>query len=130
MTERRIIITAGQVSLQAVLNNTPTADAVWKALPIKARGNRWGDEIYFGIPVHLDSANDGDIIQEVVAEGDLGYWPPGHAFCIFWGPTPASMGAEIRPASPVHIFGHIIDDAKAFGAVRSGAAVRIEQAED
>lgn len=122
--ERRIIITAGNVVKEAILHNNSTADAIWQALPIQARGNKWGDEIYFAIPVRMAS-EDG---QEVVAVGDLGYWPPGNAFCIFWGPTPASTGDEIRPASPVNVFGRVIAGATDFSRVPSGATIRIEQA--
>ena len=90
---RIIRISAGEVSATAVLRDNATADAIWTALPITARGNRWGDEIYFEIPVHLPQADDA---RDVLDAGDLGYWPVGHAFCIFWGPTPASQGGEIR----------------------------------
>ena len=121
--KRRITITAGSVSVEAVLNDSKTADAIWEALPVEARGSRWGDEIYFGIPVRLGSENP----KEVVDEGDLAYWPPGHAFCIFWGPTPASQGDEIRPASAVNVFGKIEGDATVFSVVRSGAKVRVER---
>ncbi len=59
--------------------------------------------------------------------GDLGYWPPGSAFCIFFGPTPASRGDEIRPASPVNVFGRVDGDPSIFKAVRSGSQVKIER---
>ncbi len=121
---RRIKIEAGGVAAFAVLNETKTAGAVWNALPIEARGNTWGDEIYFSIPVTLPD----DGAQEVVDMGDLGYWPPGKAFCIFFGPTPASTGTEIRPASPVNVFGKLEGDARAFRSVRSGTTVRVSQA--
>jgi uncharacterized protein len=123
---RGIRITADDVSATAVLNDTDTADAIWKALPIEARANTWGDEIYFAIPVHLDE----DDAQEVVEMGDLGYWPPGHAFCIFFGRTPMSRGNEIRPASPVNVFGKVEGDATAFTRVSSGARVRLERVEE
>ena len=118
---RRIRIAAGKVVGLAVLNDTKTADAVWNALPIEARGSTWGDEIYFAIPVALGEDN----AQAVVQMGDLGYWPPGKAFCIFFGPTPASDGSEIRPASPVNVLGKLEGEATAFRAVRSGETVRV-----
>ncbi len=123
---RRIRITADDVSATAVLNDSDTAEAIWRALPIEARGNTWGDEIYFAIPVHLDEED----AQEVVDMGDLGYWPPGHAFCIFFGRTPMSRGNEIRPASPVNVFGKVEGDATAFTRVSSGARVRLERVEE
>jgi hypothetical protein len=118
-------ITAGAVSATALLNDSHTAQEIWKALPIEATGNTWGDEIYFSIPVHLGDENG----QEVVALGDLGYWPPGNSFCIFFGPTPMSRGDEIRPASAVNVFGMIEGDPTVFKAVPSGTRVVIEKAE-
>lgn len=121
--EKKIAIIAGDIRKEATLNNSETAEAIWQALPLEARGNRWGDEIYFGIPVSAAPEN----AREVVEAGDLAYWPPGSAFCIFWGPTPASRGAEIRPASPVNVFGKVVAGAGDFSAVRSGTVVRVER---
>ncbi len=124
MAERRIRITAGSVSEEAVLNGSTTAGAVWDALPLAVPGETWGDEIYFGISVKVKPESP----RETVALGDLGYWPPGSAFCIFFGPTPASRGKEIRPASPVNVFGRLVGDATRFRGVRSGTVVRVERA--
>jgi len=123
---RRIVIRAGEVNAAGQLKTNRTADAIWEALPINARANTWGDEIYFSIPVHVDE-DDG---QEVVELGDLGYWPPGNAFCIFFGPTPASHGDEIRPASAVNVFGRLEGDPLVFKAVRSGTEITIERIEE
>jgi hypothetical protein len=122
---RQMRIKAGAVDATATLNDSETANAIWDALPITARGNTWGDEIYFGIPVHLGEENG----RAVVDLGALGYWPPGNAFCIFFGPTPASRGNEIRPASPVNVFGKVDGDATAFKRVRSGETVVLERVE-
>jgi hypothetical protein len=121
---RQIRITAGPVAALAELNDSKTADAVWKALPVSAEVNTWGDEVYFSIPVTV-GIEDG---KEVVNAGDLGYWPPGKAFCIFFGPTPMSRGEEIRPASAVNVFGRVIGDAKVFGAVKNGDEVSMDRA--
>ena len=120
--DRRITIRAGQVSAPAVLHQTPTADAIWNALPIEGRANTWGDEIYFSIPVNASLEKDA---REVVQLGDLGYWPPGTAFCIFFGPTPSSSGDEIRPASAVNVVGRVQGDPKVFTQVADGAKVVI-----
>jgi uncharacterized protein len=125
MADRKLKITAGGVTATAALNNSETADAIFAALPITGSANIWGDEIYFSIPVALKSAADA---KEVVKMGELGYWPPGKAFCIFFGPTPASSGSEIRPASPVNVFGRVDGDAKIFLSVDDGAPVKIEKA--
>lgn len=122
---RRIKISAGGVSATAALEDNETADAIWAALPIRQRGNRWGDEIYFSIPVEVPKASDA---RDVMETGELGYWPPGTAFCIFWGITPASQGDEIRAASPVNPFGRLEGDPAAFGQVPGGAEVKLERA--
>ena len=122
---RRITINAGEVTAEAELNDTRTAEAIWQALPLRARANTWGEEIYFSIPVKLETERG----QEVVERGDLGYWAPGSAFCIFFGPTPASRGNEIRPASAVTVFGHIVGEATVFRKVKGGAQVVIEAKE-
>ncbi|MFQ6122589.1 MAG: cyclophilin-like fold protein [Dehalococcoidales bacterium] len=120
---RKIRIRAGNVEVVAELNETKTAQAIWDALPIKERANLWGDEIYFSIPVSLEAED----AQELVSVGDLGYWPPGTAFCLFFGPTPMSRGQEIKPASPVNVFGRIIGDAKVLKQVASGAEITVER---
>ena len=122
---RAIRITAGPVTVDAELNDSRTAAAIAAALPIEARAQTWGDEIYFDI----GRALPGESPREVVDLGDLGYWPPGQAFCIFFGPTPKSRGNEIRPASAVNVVGRVLGDARAFTRVRSGARVRIEGVE-
>ena len=119
----QIEITAGNISVFALLNDSPTAQAILKALPLEARASTWGDEIYFGISVHLDEASDA---QEVVELGDLGYWAPGHAFCIFFGRTPMSIGNEIRPASAVNVFGRVEGDATVLNQVPDGERIRIQ----
>ena len=123
MSVRTIQITAGEVSATATLDDSRTAEAIWKALPIEAKANTWGDEIYFdiGLPVAAEKP------REVVAVGDLGYWPPGSAFCIFFGRTPASTGDEPRAASGVNVFGRVTGDATVFKKVRAGARVRLER---
>jgi hypothetical protein len=119
---KRIIITAGEVSLPAELNDSPTAQQVWEALPIEGAANICGDEIYFKIPVVTEQAPDARAGVEV---GELGYWPVGHAFCIFFGPTPVSTDERPRAYSPVNILGRVLGDATQFRAVRDGEQVRI-----
>ena len=120
---REIQIKAGAVQVVAELNDTKTAQVVWEALPIEGQVNLWGEEIYFSIPVSLGL----EAGQELVNIGDLGYWPDGNAFCIFFGRTPISQGDEIRPASAVTVFGRITGDATIFKQVASGAKVTIKK---
>ena len=125
MLDKKITITTEDLKVDASLNDSKTAQNIGDALPIEGRVNTWGDEIYFSIPINIGLEN----AKAVVSEGDLGYWPPGNAFCIFFGLTPASQGDEIRPASPVNIFGKIIGDPKVFKKVSSGAKIIIEKGE-
>lgn len=121
---KSIRISAGGVIVTGELNDSRAAAAIAAKLPITAKAETWGDEIYFGLPFSAPS----DAPQDTVALGDLGYWPPGKAFCIFFGPTPASQGDEIRPASPVNVLGRIDGDAIVFKKVRAGTRVHIERA--
>lgn len=120
-----IKITAGKVSMEAELNDTDTAKKIWEALPIEKRGNTWGYEIYFSIPVKAKEEN----ATEVVDFGAIAYWPPGTAFCIFFGTTPASKGDECRAASPVNVVGKLLGDPKDFNIVANGEKVILEKAE-
>jgi uncharacterized protein len=110
----QIAIRVGSLTMEAELNDTHTARQVAEALPIRSGFSTWGDEIYFAIPIAAELEADA---QEVVEMGDLGYWPPGKAFCIFFGPTPMSQADEIRPASAVNLIGKVIGDATQFKAV-------------
>ena len=123
MGDRRIKITAAQVSVTVVLGDRRTADLVWDALPIQASGSVWGDEIYFRTSVQTE----GEDAKEVVDLGDVGYWPPGQALCLFFGPTPASRGNEIRPASPVNVLGKIEGDLTVLKSVSPGSPVVVEK---
>jgi hypothetical protein len=125
MTERKIKIIAGGITAEAVLTTgSPTADAIWNALPLAATVNLWGDEIYFTIPVSLGLDRNA---KEIVEMGDLGYWPDGPAFCIFFGLTPISSSGIIKPASAVNVFGRVIGHPEVFKQVPSRASIRVEQ---
>ena len=121
---RSIKITVGDVELDAELNDTETARLIGEALPIESSFNTWGDEIYFEIPVQAGPEDP----QETVSLGDLAYWPPGKAFCIFYGRTPASQGDEIRPASPVNVIGRVNGDVTALKTASGADRVAIEEA--
>jgi len=128
MVKKIKIITKATGAVEAEITwekNPKTAEAVWRALPIEAHAATWGDEIYFPIPVKVGEENP----QETVELGDLGYWPPGNSFCIFFGPTPVSRGDEIRPASPVNVFGKVVGDPKVFKKVKDGDLIRIDRVE-
>ena len=118
-----IRIRVGQLTMEAQLHDTPTAQKIARALPIHASFNTWGDEIYFAIPVTSELDENA---SEVVALGDLGYWPPGKAFCIFFGQTPMSRPGEIRPASAVNLVGKVIGDATRFKQVMHERQIILE----
>ena len=119
----KIITSKFTVTAKLTEKNPMTVKAIWDSLPVVGKTNRWGEEIYFRIPVEVAEENS----REIVDLGDIGYWPPGNAFCIFFGKTPISIGKEIRPASPVNVFGKIEQDPKVFNDVRGGETIRIEQ---
>ncbi len=112
-----ITITIAGESIPAELNDSDTAMEIVKKLPVNTDFNTWGDEIYFSIPVEIGSENGKDIVES----GELGYWPPGNAFCIFYGATPGSTEDEIRPASPVNPIGYIKGDPKVFKTLAAKA---------
>lgn len=121
---KKILIKVDSIEVEAELNNSKTAEKIWELLPIEGSVNTWGEEIYFSIGSKIALEEDSG---EVVSIGDLAYWPPGEAFCIFFGVTPASYGDEIRAASAVNIFGNIIGDTKVFKQIRSGTRIKIEK---
>ncbi|MEW5803386.1 MAG: cyclophilin-like fold protein [bacterium] len=103
----KIHIKAGDIELEGILNDTPTARLIWERLPIESSGNLWGEEIYFSIPINSELDKTA---RDTVDRGELAYWPIGKAFCIFFGPTPLTEGDEIVSADKVNIVGRIIGD--------------------
>ncbi len=126
MAEKLIDITTGDISITAKLNDSPTAVSIWEALPVEGRVNRWGEEIYFKIPVSAEQEKDA---RAEVNVGELGYWPVGEAFCIFFGPTPMSGGDKPVAASPVNIVGEVEGDSTVLTVVPDGAAIRLSRLE-
>ena len=121
----KIRILTGELELTATLNQSETAQAIWQALPLEGTANRWGEEIYFSIPLELPEALDARQDMQV---GELAYWPAGSAFCIFFGPTPVSQGTVPRAYSNVNPFGQIEEGAQALTGVKDGQTVRVEPA--
>lgn len=118
----KVTITAGGITFEAELNDSPTSQVIWAALPITGTANVWGDEIYFEILVEMPQEPDARQDMEV---GELGYWPVGRAFCIFFGPTPVSTSDKPRAYSPVNVLGRVLGDATEFKSVRNGENVTI-----
>jgi len=124
MPERKIIISTEKLRMEAILTEGSSADMFWNALPLTGRANTWGDEIYFNVNLQMQlDSNASDIVES----GNIAFWPPGSAFCIFFGRTPASLGDEVRAASAVNILGKIDGDEREFRSVPSGEEVRLEK---
>ena len=119
---KQIIIRSDTISLKAELNNSDTAQKVFDSLPITGTVNTWGEEIYITTLIKAGPENP----KEVVEPGDIGYWPPGSAICLFFGPTPASKGDEIRPASPVNVIGKIKEDPTQLKQVKARSSITLE----
>jgi len=106
----------GQVKAILLRERNPeTCKAIWDKLPLNLNLARWGEELYGEIPVAIGGENT----QVDCEVGDVGYWPDGNGFCIFFGPTPASKDEKPRAASPVNIFAKIEGDAKIFNQFSS-----------
>ena len=119
MEDRTIIIKVNQLELKIKIDSSQLADLVWERLPIEASANLWGDEIYF----ETDLDNQSNELQQSVELGDIAFWPSGQAICLFYGQTPMSTPDEIRPASPVAVFGKLLDDPKLLKMVKLGQSL-------
>ena len=120
-----ISIILGNKTIPAELNDSKTARELLAKLPIESEYSTWGDELYFPVPVKMGSENSKNIVEL----GEITYWPPGKAFCIFYGATPGSTENEIRPASPVNPLGYITGDPKIFKTlVKNTRIIKLEKA--
>ena len=124
MQHRRVKMKSGDVELTVLLNDSMTADLIWDALPLESSVSTWGDEVYFTTLVQASEEN----AQDVVSIGDVAYWPPGQAICLFFGPTPNSSGDEIRPASPVNVVGSVDGDPTMLKQVITGSKIEVDRA--
>jgi hypothetical protein len=124
MSAKINLIINGNQRLQAELNDSPTAKKLSDALPMELSLSRWGDEYYGACGV---KAGLGDGARTRMAVGEIAYWPPGNALCLFFGPTPASSGSEPEAASEVNPVGRIVSDCAPLKTAGGSIKVRIER---
>jgi len=115
-------IIVGDLSLESEFFDTPCAQAIVAALPLEACPSEWGDEFYFEVPVDMP-LDETATVQ--VKTGDIGFWPPGHALAIFFGPTPLSTGPDPVPISEVNLVGRITGDATLLRGCKGAKAIRL-----
>ena len=125
MAARKIRLTLGPVVLDAELHDTPTAEAIWQALPFDSTASTWGEEVYFSTPVQVQREADA---RDVVQPSELAFWVEGDSIAIGFGRTPISQGNEIRLAARTNIWGRALGDVKQLKAVKPGAPIRVEKA--
>ena len=118
----RIRFDFGSLMLDAELLDTPTAKAIAAALPLTSSALRWGEEVYFDVPVRVKREEDA---RAVVTPGEIAYWPEGPAIAIGFGRTPSSQGDECRLASPCNIFAKALGDVKQLGNVKAGTTIKV-----
>ncbi|MBN1187945.1 MAG: hypothetical protein JXB49_37065 [Bacteroidales bacterium] len=121
----KIVLYFESFRCEAEVYETITGKAILDVLPLECSINTWGDEIYFSIAPALKLEADA---REITTIGELGYWPSGKAFCIFFGPTPASINDEPHAVSPVNIFGKLSDTdiVSSLRTVKHGEKIRVE----
>lgn len=119
---RKVIIKIDDKEILAELNTTITADKIWDALPIESVGNLWGEEIYFSTNINASIDNTSKVVVDI---GDLGFWPPNNAFCIFYGKTPLSTDEEIKAASAVNIIGKLISKPEELMSISDNCIIQV-----
>lgn len=110
--------------LKAELFDTTCARVIYDLLPIESDINEWGDEFYFTIPLDLELDETKTVF---VRAGDIGYWPPGGALAIFFGPTPLSKGIDPVPAGEINIVGRLLSEPQLLKKAKGARKIRLER---
>jgi hypothetical protein len=124
---RQIKITSNEIEIVAGIDDSETANSIWEALPIESSVSTWGEEIYFTIPVQVEESEDARQDMDV---GEIGYWPPGSALCVFFGRTPASTSDQPRAASNVNPFGMVSGDVTSLHGIKQGDRITVSRVEE
>ena len=82
MTFIEIVVEGKGSALVEIDDRNPrTAQEICERLPLEASAQTWKEEVYFGLPFGLTDENPSPGSEA----GDVSYWTPGSAFCIFYG---------------------------------------------
>lgn len=95
--------------------NPTIAAEFYRSLPVNAKANLWGEEVYFELPLELEDENP----SPEAKSGDISYWSPGSAFCIFFGRT--------QPYSPVNHLGKVIEGLDLFKVIKNGDRIMLSR---
>lgn len=119
-----VTVDGTEIGASWVSESPETRRALAEAFPLEGRAARWGDELYFDVPVEVGAETSA---RAEVEPGTVAYWPQGPALCLFWGPTPASTGSAPRAASPVNVVGRL-NDAVPLSDLPEGAGATVRVA--
>ena len=119
----KIRISAGKVTLEAELRDTPTTRALAEALPFEASASTWGDEVYFATPASAKLEADA---KQVVEPGTVCFWTQGDALALPFGRTPISTDERPKLANPCNMLG-VIRDFSGLKSIKAGQKIRVEK---
>jgi uncharacterized protein len=122
MSYARIKVCWPKGAVAASLEDTPSARALVAALPVKAKAQTWGEEVYFEIPI---TARLESTAKQVVPPGTVCFWTEGSSLALPWGRTPVSEGDESRLVTPCNVLGMIDGDPRQLASVRSGDGITV-----
>ena len=123
MTKKcKIII--DKIIFDILLLETPTAETIWKNLPITSSVNVWGEEVYFHTDIDAPVESEA---KSIIEFGEIAYWPSGKAIAIGFGRTPISKADEIQLADNCNVWATTKFDLKNLREIKPGCKARIEK---
>jgi len=105
----------GKARLELDDRNPKIAKRIYQSLPLEGGAHVWKEEVYFELPFKLEEEN----ILPHAERGDVSYWSPGSAFCIFFG--------QSQPISAVNHIGKISDGWDLFARVDEGDRITLRR---